>query len=117
MMMEKTTNSAQPRWLLHPKTKNMKKLKFNEKSLDALKSNEVSNIASIVGGQKYASTWSSSNGSHGTDTVHWGTGETQDYMLNSESSPCLYCDITWNSIKPTGHTVTRFAEFTCYDTF
>lgn len=95
----------------------MKKLKFSEKSLEALKANEVSNMASIVGGQKYASTWSSSNGSSGTDTVYWGPGETTNHMLNSESSPCLYCDVVFNRLAPHGPTVTKFADYTCYDVF
>ena len=95
----------------------MKKIKFEEKSLKSLETHELSNIASIVGGQKYASTWSSSNGASGTDTVAWGPGETTDTMLNSNSSPCLYADVTWNRVKPRGLTKTMFAEYTCLDNF
>jgi hypothetical protein len=94
----------------------MKKLKFDEKSLDALKSSEVTNMASVIGGQKYASTWSG-GGSSGSDTVYWGPGETTRDMLNSNSSPCLYCDVVFNKIHPVGDTVTRFADFVCKDTF
>ena len=92
----------------------MKKIQFNQKSLESLKANELQGTSSIVGGAKYPSQWSSGSAS-GTDTVYWGSGETRDVMLNSETSPCLYVDIDFHNIAPGGgRTTVAFEKFVGY---
>lgn len=92
----------------------MKKIQFDQKNLESLKASELQGVSSIVGGQKYPSQWRSGTAS-GSDTVYWGTGETKEVMLNSETSPCLYVDIDFHNIQPGGgRTEVAFEKFVGY---
>lgn len=91
----------------------MKKIKFDERNLESLKTNELRGISSIVGGQKYPSQWRSGSLS-GSDTVYWGAGETGIHALQSQSGT-LYVDIIFEGVAPGGgRTEVSFDKFVGY---
>lgn len=89
----------------------MKKLSFKPKNIQALKAYQISNLSSVVGGWKYASSWHSSNGTNGSDTVYWGPGECASHVLISPTGQYIYCDIIFSSIKPSGATTVEFSDY------
>ncbi len=93
----------------------MKKIQFNHKNLESLKSNELQGISSVIGGAKYPSQWSYGSMS-GTDSVYWGSGECGEHALQTSSGMIIYVDIDFHSSIPprNGRLTVAFDKFVGY---
>lgn len=67
--------------------------KFEEGQLAKFENHKIANLMAIVGGQKYSSTWSSSGGSSGTDTID---DATYDNCLKDKDNCCHNMDFSIN---------------------
>lgn len=74
--------------------------KFEESKLAKFENHKIANLMAIVGGQVYSSTWSSSSGGSGSDTVDDGS---YDNCLKDSDNCCHYYDVKLSKsavIKP-----------------